>query len=214
MSSLVANIKDKKAFIEFKGDCIYVTRELRDMQECSAKDRHGLKGVKITDGKGHNIASLQDKESFAWATQGHVLALRPLGYEYAGDDFDITFSGPAPAKDEWFEISAEAGDHVCDLRNGKKLVVTLTKAEDWPDINSIVNEAIESSKSYTIGMDTRLLKMIQKGLSESSVVMRISDNPLDPIIVQPRGDEKSLIMDITTGGVNGEFSIAMPLRVD
>jgi len=211
MSSLVANISGKT---EFKENCIYVTRELKDMQECSAKDRYGLKGVKITGGKDHSIASLPNKESFAWATQGHVLVLRPLGYEYTGDDFDITFSGPAPTKDEWFEIPAEAGDHVCELRNGKKLVVTVTKAEQWPDIAVVVNGAIDSSKSYTIGMDARLLKMIQKGLSESSVIMRISNNPLDPIIVQPRGDEKSLIMDITTGGVNGEFSIAMPLRVN
>ena len=217
MGSLTDSINEHSSRgLSLKGECIYITKDLKDMQECAAKDRHGLVGVKITtNGTGERqIKSMKPGEAFAWATQGSVLVIRPLGYKYDGGDVNLTFSGPSPTKDEWFDIPAELGDHVCDLKNGKKLVVTVSKADGWPDIHSVVNGAIESTKAHTVGMDTRLLKAVLKGLSESSVILRVSKDPLDPMIVQPTKDEKSLIVDITTGGVNGEFSIAMPLRVD
>lgn len=210
MATLTQEIPKEK----INPECLYITRELVNLESCAAKDRHGITGVKITSGKESGVTCMYGK-AHAWATEGHILVVRPLGYEYSGPDLTLKFTGPLPTKREWFEIPTSKGDHICTLKNGKKLVVTVEEAKDWPEISDIVNNSVESTKVYTVGMDSNLVKAIHKGLGTERVILRMSDKPLDPMIVQPAdGDQDSLILDITTGGVNSEFSLLMPMRVD
>ena len=196
---------------------IYLTREVQNMQACSAKDRVGLGGVKWAGSK-----------NYVWATDGSVLVLRPMDYWYKGKDWNLTFSGPMMGNKEFFSVNSHTveeaintkGDpytEVFKLKSGKIVEVSFSEPDSWPDIETIVHGAVaEADKTgRPIGMDLALVQKITKGLGTQKVLLVAPRNALDPAVIRPLNNKESLLITGHGGeDVFTKFGIAMPMRID
>lgn len=195
---------------------IYITKELQNMQTCAHKDRYGLLGVKWAGTK-----------EYVWATDGHLLIMRPMGYSYKGHDWDLLFEGekeesapPALGPKEFFWIpgNGEEEEIECSFTTAKgKILRVLASRKDvgaWPDIDQVVHPAATNKNYRTIGMNLQFIKNISKGIGSHSVQLRIPKDPLGPVMVHAINDTETVV--ITAGGENvfTKFGIAMPIRID
>mgnify|MGYP001365546853 CR=1 FL=1 len=84
--------------LKIDNSAVYITREVQNLQACASKvARYGLTGVKWSGEK-----------NYAWASEGHVLVLRPMGYPYEGQDWNLDFSGPAMGPGDFFAIDSNS----------------------------------------------------------------------------------------------------------
>jgi hypothetical protein len=195
---------------------IYITKELQNMQVCAHKDRYGLTGIKWDGTK-----------EYVWATEGHMLIMRPMGYSYKGHNWDLFLEGekegsapPSIGPKEYFYIPGDVEDskaeYVFTTAKGKVLRVLASREDtgSWPDIEQVVHPAAMNSDYRTMGINLQFIKNVSKGMGSHSVQLRIPKDPLGPVMVHPINDKETVV--ITAGGENvfTKFGIAMPIRID